>query len=66
MDAELEARLAKLETKVETLDAKYTEKAKGFREWIVANPLKAARVIGTVCVLVGYAAGRWLPPVKLF
>ena len=41
----------------EALDAKYAAKAGAFRAWINAHPLTAARVIGSACLLAGFAIG---------
>ena len=38
-------------------DKEREEKGKWLRAWIVANPLKAARVIGSVCLIVGVGIG---------
>lgn len=63
--AEIDAAVAKVKA---DLDAKYSKGARRFRDWIVANPLPAARVIGFVCTVSGLAFGVKFGPflVRLF
>lgn len=46
------------------IDAAYSKDAHQFRDWINANPLRAARVIGSACLVVGavimYVVRPWL------
>ncbi len=63
--AEIDAAVAKVKT---DLDAKYSKGAHAFRDWITAHPLPAARVIGTVCLVGGFALGArfWPTLARLF
>ena len=38
-------------------DKEREEKGKWLRAWIIAKPLPAARIIGTVCLIVGTGIG---------
>ena len=52
--AEIDAAVAKVRAE---LDAEYSKRAHRFRAWIEANPLPAARWIGSVGLGVGVAIG---------
>ncbi len=52
----LDAAVAKAQADAK---AQYDAEAHQFREWIKANPLPAARVIGTVALIVGILVGYW-------
>jgi hypothetical protein len=52
--AEIDAAVARMKTE---LDAEYSKRAHRFRAWIIANPLPAARWIGSVVLFVGIAIG---------
>lgn len=43
----------------QTLDQQRAEKGRWLRNWIRDDPLPAARVIGTVCLILGVGFG-WL------
>lgn len=46
---------AGFETFQAQFSATYNKDAHKFRDWVTANPLPAARVVGSVCLIVGAA-----------
>lgn len=58
MDDETKAKIdAAVKEALAVADKQREEKGKWIRAWIVAKPLPAARVIGTVCLIVGVGLG---------
>lgn len=61
---EIQKLRTEFSAQMEKLDAAYSKDAHQFRDWINANPLPAARVIGSACVAFGaaimYVVRPWL------